>query len=244
MTLRQLAAEGCSAFSTSATSSTRSGRCATRSHRTAGRSRRRLGDPRLETNAAWRADARRGALAQSRCGRRGSASRSGSRCEANLSPVAEDPSASACGDQSRVHSGEILGMAGVSGNGQEELLPALSGEDLAPPRRKHSPVRPRRRGARPGAAPRAGAALRPRRATGPRCGAGMSLADNTLLTRRHGRAGAQAWCTAAQRGLRARHLSMRFAVKCDGGSAAADSLSGGNLQKFIVGREIRVLRPR
>jgi len=30
-------------------------------------------------------------------------------------------------------------------------------------------------------------------------------------------------------------------VKCDGELAPADSLSGGNLQKFIVGREIRLL---
>src|SRR5690606_15423989 len=28
-----------------------------------------------------------------------------------------------------VHAGEILGIAGVSGNGQQELLAALSGED-------------------------------------------------------------------------------------------------------------------
>jgi ABC-type uncharacterized transport system ATPase subunit len=34
------------------------------------------------------------------------------------------------------------------------------------------------------------------------------------------------------------HLISRFNVKAGGPGAAAKSLSGGNLQKFIVGREI------
>ncbi len=66
----------------------------------------------------------------------------------------------------------------------------------------------------------------------------LSLAQNTLLTRTeavgrarlaaHGR-GAPRWPTS---------LIARFNVKAGGPGAAAQSLSGGNLQKFIVGREI------
>jgi simple sugar transport system ATP-binding protein len=65
----------------------------------------------------------------------------------------------------------------------------------------------------------------------------LSLAQNTLLTRTEnvGRAG---WLrTGAVEALAAR-LIERFKVKAGGPGAAARSLSGGNLQKFIVGREI------
>jgi len=67
----------------------------------------------------------------------------------------------------------------------------------------------------------------------------MSLADNALLTAAHN----QGLVTAGfLRFERARAFARRciddFNVKCGGPAAAAKSLSGGNLQKFIVGREI------
>jgi simple sugar transport system ATP-binding protein len=66
-----------------------------------------------------------------------------------------------------VRAGEVVGIAGVSGNGQQELLYALSGEDRAPPARSRSGVRPDARRMRPGQR-RAGPALRARGAPGPR----------------------------------------------------------------------------
>jgi simple sugar transport system ATP-binding protein len=68
----------------------------------------------------------------------------------------------------------------------------------------------------------------------------MNLADNCVLTGagaglvRHG--------LVQHRAARAfaRATIAQFAVKCDGELAPAESLSGGNLQKFIVGREIRL----
>jgi ABC-type uncharacterized transport system ATPase subunit len=65
----------------------------------------------------------------------------------------------------------------------------------------------------------------------------MSLARNMLLTRdeiirRAGLLRPRALRDAAQRVMR------RFSVKASGPDAAARSLSGGNLQRFIVGREI------
>jgi ABC-type uncharacterized transport system ATPase subunit len=65
----------------------------------------------------------------------------------------------------------------------------------------------------------------------------LSLAQNTLLTRTHtvGRSG---WIRQAEVKLLAQALISRFHVKAGGPHAAARSLSGGNLQKFLVGREI------
>ena len=136
-----------------------------------------------------------------------------------------------------VHSGEILGVAGISGNGQQELLAALSGEDPRAPA---------------AAITLAGASVgrrspRQRRAAGlhfvpeERLGRGavptLTLAANTLLTRTES-VNPQGWLrTAAVRGLAERIID-RFQVKAGGPQAPAKSLSGGNLQKFIVGREI------
>ena len=136
-----------------------------------------------------------------------------------------------------VRAGEIVGIAGVSGNGQQELLAALSGED----------VRAAAGSIRLFGHDIAGASPRQRRHLGlhfvpeERLGRGavplMSLADNTLLTRTEA-VSASGWInTGAVRQL-AQRLIGAYNVKAGGPDAAAKSLSGGNLQKFIVGREI------
>jgi general nucleoside transport system ATP-binding protein len=132
--------------------------------------------------------------------------------------------------------GEILGIAGVSGNGQQELMAALSGEDT------RSPVGSIRLfGQDIGREPPG-----PRRAAGlhfvpeERLGRGavpvLSLAANTLLTRNE--AVARGWIRQNRVRQLAERLIQRFQVKAGGPGAAAKSLSGGNLQKFLVGREI------
>ncbi len=137
-----------------------------------------------------------------------------------------------------VHAGEIVGIAGVSGNGQQELLGALSGEDT---RADHGAValagKPvGRLDAR--ARRRAGLSFVPEERLGRGAVPGMSLAANTLLSHqappyvRHGLVSPK-----AAAGLAAAVIS-RFRVKAAGPQALAKSLSGGNLQKFIVGREI------
>ena len=65
----------------------------------------------------------------------------------------------------------------------------------------------------------------------------MSLAQNTLLTRTEA-VSASGWINTTKVNLLAANLISRFNVKAGGTGAAAKSLSGGNLQKFIVGREI------
>jgi general nucleoside transport system ATP-binding protein len=65
----------------------------------------------------------------------------------------------------------------------------------------------------------------------------LSLAANTLLTRTEN-VSAGGWINTAKVQRLAEELIARFNVKAGGAGAAAKSLSGGNLQKFIVGREI------
>ena len=136
-----------------------------------------------------------------------------------------------------LHAGEVLGVAGVSGNGQQELLAALSGEDPRAPAGTIELF-----GSDVGRQPPG-----PRRALGlhfvpeERLGRGavptLSLAQNLLLTRRESvRPGG--WIARAPLAAQARTIIERFNVKAGGPQAAARSLSGGNLQKFIVGREI------
>jgi simple sugar transport system ATP-binding protein len=136
-----------------------------------------------------------------------------------------------------VRAGEILGIAGISGNGQQELLAALSGEDpRAPPSAitlAGQPVgqdSPRRRR-------KAGLHFVPEERLGRGAVPTLTLAANTLLTRTE-TVSPQGWVrTSAVRGL-AERIIQRFQVKAGGPQAPAKSLSGGNLQKFIVGREI------
>ena len=140
----------------------------------------------------------------------------------------------------QVCSGEIVGIAGVSGNGQQELSRLISGEqtDL---RLTDDAIQMMGKQVTHWAAAQ-------RRALGfsfvpeERLGRGavppMSLAQNTLLT-------------ASNKGLlsggflknKATHrltdtCITDFDVRCGGTRATANSLSGGNLQKFIIGREL------
>ncbi|ABM93765.1 ABC transporter ATP-binding protein [Methylibium petroleiphilum] len=136
-----------------------------------------------------------------------------------------------------VKAGEIVGVAGVSGNGQQELMAALSGED---PRAPLGAVKlfGHDIGRQP---PRARRALGLHFVPEERLGRGavptLSLAANTLLTRTEavGRGG---WLHMARVHRLAESLIRTYNVKAGGPKAAAKSLSGGNLQKFIVGREI------
>ena len=69
----------------------------------------------------------------------------------------------------------------------------------------------------------------------------LSLAANMLLTRTEAVSCPKVlggWIHVRQLDEHAKRIIERFKVKANGPSAAARSLSGGNLQKFIVGREI------
>lgn len=139
-----------------------------------------------------------------------------------------------------IQPGEILGIAGVSGNGQQELMFALSGEDPLPARKAQmirlngQPVAHLDSASRHAQ----GLGFVPEERLGRGAVPAMSLADNTLLTAydqgllKNGLIRRQAVTQFAQRCIEG------FRVKCAGPQAPANSLSGGNLQKFIVGREL------
>lgn len=136
-----------------------------------------------------------------------------------------------------LRAGEVLGVAGVSGNGQKELLEALSGEN--PATSTGSVVLFGRDVTRrpPAARRQLGLHYVPEERLGRAAAPSLSLAQNTLLTRREpvGRAG---WIDRTRLSRLAERVVVRFQVKASSADAPATSLSGGNLQKFIVGREI------
>ncbi len=139
--------------------------------------------------------------------------------------------------QLSVHAGEIVGVAGISGNGQKELFSALSGERPGTPFGAIKLFGKDLADASPGKRRALGFRFVPEERLGRATVTTLSLADNTLLTRTDGlRRGG--WINRG--GLRelARRLIQTFNIKARGPDAAARSLSGGNLQKFIVGREV------
>ncbi|HEY4372801.1 MAG TPA: ABC transporter ATP-binding protein [Burkholderiales bacterium] len=158
---------------------------------------------------------------------------------AGLSLQSETPFGTALKEVSlRVHAGEILGIAGISGNGQSELLDALSGERTADDRNAI-----RLNGAAIGAlGPLARRGLGLTYVPEDRLHAGaiasMSLTHNALLTaHRRGMVHTGVVNFRAAREYAARCIR-EFQVKTPGTEALARNLSGGNLQKFILGREI------
>jgi len=236
VTLRQLAAKGCSILYISHKLDEIRSLC---HHCTVLRGGKVTGevDPTLETNASLsrlmigaeppqlqHREARLGALALE---------------VSALSLPTSDPFGTALsGIGFEVRAGEIVGVAGVSGNGQQELMAALSGEDPRAPRGSIrlfgtdiSRAAPRQRRA-------LGLHFVPEERLGRGAVPTMSLAQNTLLTRTEN-VGAGGWVRSADVRKLAGELIRRFNVKAGGPDAAAKSLSGGNLQKFIVGREVQ-----
>jgi simple sugar transport system ATP-binding protein len=138
-----------------------------------------------------------------------------------------------------VRAGEILGIAGVAGNGQNELVLALSGETPASEpgaiRLDGQPIGAMGIGSRR----RRGLAAVPEERNGHGAVPAFSLADNAVLTARYRKAMVRSGVilASAARGY-AEEVIRAFAVKATGPAATAGSLSGGNLQKFIMGREV------
>ncbi len=137
-----------------------------------------------------------------------------------------------------VRKGEVLGIAGVAGNGQDELLLALSGE------LKSGPGAVQIAGAAmgdkgPADRRRAGLVAAPEERLGHAAAPDMSLVENALLSGavRQGltRRGFIDWPATEHF---AAGIVKDFDVRTPGTHVAARALSGGNLQKFVVGREL------
>jgi simple sugar transport system ATP-binding protein len=138
-----------------------------------------------------------------------------------------------------VRAGEILAIAGIAGNGQIELMNALSGE-TGPPRSGSIRMLDTEAGAlTPVARRQLGAVFVPEERIGQAAVSDLNLVQNSFLTSadRLGFVsyGLVNWAKVEHY---AQEILQRFNVKAAGTAALANSLSGGNLQKFIVGREI------
>ena len=137
-----------------------------------------------------------------------------------------------------VQRGEVLGIGGVAGNGQDELLAALSGEMLTTPGmilfqgREVGLLGPNPRRA-------LGILTAPEERLGHAAAPDMSLTENAMLTgaAREGleKGGLLNWGAAKEF---AEKIIAQFDVRTPGPGNAARSLSGGNLQKFVIGREV------
>lgn len=138
----------------------------------------------------------------------------------------------------KVAAGEVLGIAGVAGNGQDELLLALSGEVRAPV----NAVQIAGKGVGdlgPNARRRLGLVSAPEERLGHAAAPDMSLMENALLSgvvrKKLTKNGFVDW--PATRAF-AEGIVADFDVRTPGIHVAARALSGGNLQKFVVGREL------
>ncbi len=141
------------------------------------------------------------------------------------------------GVQLTVCAGEVVGIAGVSGNGQGELLFCLSGEDRRAPAGSISVSGTDVSRFGPGKRRSLGLHFVPEERLGRGAVPTLGLAHNLLLSRRDA-IGAGGWLKLGALRAQAQDIITRYKVKAAGPDAAAKSLSGGNLQKFIVGREI------
>ena len=157
----------------------------------------------------------------------------------NLTTVSHDPfGVDICDVSFRVRSGEIFGIGGVAGNGQVELMETLIGEittvadSICLDGEAIGTMGPTARRER-------GMCSVPEERLGHGAVSDMSLWENTILSARTRK-------SMEKRGFLDLQIAKDFAgqvvskfnVKTAGIDHAAKSLSGGNLQKFIVGREI------
>ncbi|WP_311029082.1 ABC transporter ATP-binding protein [Mesorhizobium koreense] len=141
-----------------------------------------------------------------------------------------------------VKAGEVIGIAGVAGNGQGEFFEAVSGEALQDDAGSirisgkdagHLSISKRRL---------LGAAFVPEERLGHGAAPLMSLSENLLLSRysTDGKAflGPLGTIRTATIESASERIIEHMDVRMSGKDPEAAALSGGNLQKFIVGREL------
>ena len=137
----------------------------------------------------------------------------------------------------QVRSGEILGIAGVEGNGQRELVEAITG--IRPIVRGNVTVAGSRVAPRPRAVRDLGVAYIPENREKDGLVGIYSVADNLVLTNYHlapyARRGVRDFAAVT---ARAEELVEQFDVRTPSVTTPVQSLSGGNKQKVIVAREL------
>ncbi|MCY6380778.1 ABC transporter ATP-binding protein [Hoeflea prorocentri] len=163
----------------------------------------------------------------------------------NLSAPARTPFAVALKDINLVvRGGEVIGIAGVAGNGQSELFDVLSGEELA---QNRADIRICGTDAgRLGISARRllGAGFVPEERHGHAAVSSMTLSENMVLARH--KSDSDAFLTGGPLKIirynavldASERIIKEMDVRMSGEDPDASSLSGGNLQKYIVGREL------
>ena len=139
----------------------------------------------------------------------------------------------------KVNKGEILGIAGVAGNGQTELMEILSGENLNIESGKILYNNKRIEKLNPQQRRNLSISFVPEDRLGHSAVPELSLNENTLLSRFYNN-------KFTKNGLiqkkilddHTKSIINLFNVKCSDADSNASSLSGGNLQKYVIGREI------
>ncbi|MCB1475634.1 MAG: ABC transporter ATP-binding protein [Rhodobiaceae bacterium] len=137
-----------------------------------------------------------------------------------------------------VQAGEIFGIAGIAGNGQNELFAALSGErPCAPGVIRIGGISAGDKS--PSSRRALGLCALPEERNGHAAVPSFTLWENLVLTGRRTLALTSAGLIRRRRARRfSGEVISRFDVRTTGVDAEASSLSGGNLQKFVLGREI------
>jgi simple sugar transport system ATP-binding protein len=137
-----------------------------------------------------------------------------------------------------VRAGEILGIAGVSGNGQRELAEVVTG--LRPTTRGTIKIG----GARlPAGDPRAtidvGVAYVPEDRMGTGIAPNLSIAENLILKSYRGKAMRSGPVISSRKAIaNAKEMIERFDVRAPGPRTLIRQLSGGNIQKVLLAREL------
>jgi simple sugar transport system ATP-binding protein len=138
----------------------------------------------------------------------------------------------------KVGAGEIVGVAGVSGNGQTEFVEALAGQRPIeagaivvagrPYRRTRAEMRERR------------LFLLPEEPLKNGCVRSMSVAENLALRTFDRPPNTAFHCFVRRSALRrqARAMIERFGIKTQGPDARVETLSGGNVQRTVLAREL------
>lgn len=153
--------------------------------------------------------------------------------------VSDDKGAPAVANASlTVRSGEIVGIAGVSGNGQCELVQVLAGQRA--PQRGNIWIGGERYVARRDQIDRQKVRCLPEEPLRNACVPNMSVAENMALRTfdRPPHVRGRWWLDRASIRRSAQSLIERFKVRPDAPDANISALSGGNVQRAVLAREL------
>jgi len=139
----------------------------------------------------------------------------------------------------QLRAGEILGIAGIAGNGQDEFFSMLSGELPAPPGSVIEINGTTAAGLSINERRKLGAAFVPEERMGHGAVPHLVLSENSLLSiHAVGDAVRMGMVNQKETARYSGGVIKRFDVRVPRPDPYASNLSGGNLQKFMIGREI------